>query len=681
MDEHNHLWRLAQWMALQPMWFRQHGASIDVWPGHLMELDIVVSRLDGFLHEHDLIAFEAFRMERGPGASVLLTVRLHEQDRTQELCEELESIVEWSVGMSRLVCGVCGERLGSVIEMKLLENAPKFAPVSKSSSGGFMQSENPWDRGTFKPKEEVLQDGWMRGEVERVLDDAMAKFPWLARHRRGLRVAPGHVFLLSDYAKLCEEVMTPAQLLLLEGFYFNSTRPSGPRAMVDPAGLTLSESQSMALMKHDGWAHSTMGMTCLMCAKPSVWNNRCALHQEAAGLFKGDRLEVRATPGLLKDLAEMLEESQLKHLTFERSEAHETKPQEQAQTPRREHNASPSIAPDQAISSPKDSRPKVCLMDAIGVLNKIVQYSKERQNGWAEPMAKAIDLNDERPLGVLPVDWQATMDRFERDFPNMRELSEVLRDHFALSALGDMRVKWPNVLLVGRPGIGKTEAARFLANAFGLPFETIDMASAQSGSALNGSEAYWSNAKPGRLFELLALGEVANPVVVLDELDKAKGDHRHDPLAGLYTLLEPRSAKEFKDLCVGLPMDASHVNWIATANDARGIPYPLLSRMTVLDVKAPSIDQMRTIAQNVHVRTLAEAPWGQHFETELSEDVLDVLSLSEPRALVKRLQQALGAAARDGRRAVAVRDIPRGDSRAVGFGFAAQPRGNTGPGR
>ena len=167
-------------------------------------------------------------------------------------------------------------------------------------------------------------------------------------------------------------------------------------------------------------------------------------------------------------------------------------------------------------------------------------------------------------------------------FPNFHELAELMRDHFALSSLGDGRVSWPAVLLVGPAGIGKTEAARWLADQLVLPFRVFDMASTQSSSPLAGSESFWSNSEPGQLFELLAYQPLANPVVVLDELDKASnGRPQYDPLAALYTLLEPPSARNFIDLSIrDFSIDASYVNWMAAANELEAILGPLRSRLT-----------------------------------------------------------------------------------------------------
>ena len=118
------------------------------------------------------------------------------------------------------------------------------------------------------------------------------------------------------------------------------------------------------------------------------------------------------------------------------------------------------------------------------------------------------------------------------------------------------------------------------------------------------------------VFELLAYQPLANPVMVLDELDKTDQQRQYDPLAALYTLLEPRSARDFIDLSIrDFSIDASHVNWIATANSIEGIPAPLLSRMTVLHVLALTPEQVAHIARQIYGRMRAESPWGHPLAT------------------------------------------------------------------
>ncbi|GGP22948.1 hypothetical protein GCM10010970_29480 [Silvimonas iriomotensis] len=161
------------------------------------------------------------------------------------------------------------------------------------------------------------------------------------------------------------------------------------------------------------------------------------------------------------------------------------------------------------------------------------------------------------------------------------------------------------------------------------------------------------------VFELLAYQPLANPVIVLDELDKTDQQRQYDPLAALYTLLEPRSARDFIDLSIrDFAIDASHVNWIATANSIESIPAPLLSRMTVLHVQAPTPEQVAHIARQMYGRMRAESPWGAGFTPRLDDRVVDKLKNLPPRTLGLALKRALGRAAREEREHIRVGDVP-----------------------
>lgn len=297
--------------------------------------------------------------------------------------------------------------------------------------------------------------------------------------------------------------------------------------------------------------------------------------------------------------------------------------------------------------------------------SRLAVFEKSRNEKDKASQAKSILAQieaaggDKRCLGLLPTAWESRLEACRARFPNFAVLLDFLGDHFALSARGDSRVFWPPILLTGAPGVGKTAVARWLADQLGLPFRVFDMASAQSSSALAGSDVFWSNSQPGHLFDLLTSERWANPVIVLDELDKVNGDVRFNPIASLYTLLERESARVFKDLSVPeFAIDASHVNWIATANDESQIPAPILSRMTVLHIDPPTSGQMRGIAQTVYEGLLKEASWGWSFDEPLDDAVLDTLVGYSPRALKRVLLQALGAAAKAGRAGIVAEDVP-----------------------
>ena len=119
------------------------------------------------------------------------------------------------------------------------------------------------------------------------------------------------------------------------------------------------------------------------------------------------------------------------------------------------------------------------------------------------------------------------------------------------------------------------------------------MSSLTAGWVLSGASSQWKNAKPGKVFDTFLNGDYANPVIVVDEIDKASGDGQYDPLGALYELLEIETATRFVDEFVELPIDASGAVWLATANDAARIPEPLLSRLTVYEIDAPDADGAR----------------------------------------------------------------------------------------
>ena len=123
----------------------------------------------------------------------------------------------------------------------------------------------------------------------------------------------------------------------------------------------------------------------------------------------------------------------------------------------------------------------------------------------------------------------------------------------------------PPVLLDGPSGVGKTVFVKELAKLWKTGFEAIDMASAQTNAALCGLDHSYVTSRPGALFTSLVLeGETANPVIFLDELEKARGDERYNCHNALLNLLQKHSAEKFKDLSLpGLPINASHVLWIA----------------------------------------------------------------------------------------------------------------------
>ncbi len=159
------------------------------------------------------------------------------------------------------------------------------------------------------------------------------------------------------------------------------------------------------------------------------------------------------------------------------------------------------------------------------------------------------------------------------------------------------------------------------------------------------------------MFDALVNGDYANPVIVVDEIDKAGSDTQYDPLGSLYTLLEHDTATEFVDEFVEVPIDASDVVWIATANDAHSIPSPILNRMNVYAIDPPDHEGSRRIARCIYDELRSEHAWGQAFPVELSDESLDRLARLKPREMRRVLLAAFGTAKLAGRNEVQPDDI------------------------
>lgn len=271
---------------------------------------------------------------------------------------------------------------------------------------------------------------------------------------------------------------------------------------------------------------------------------------------------------------------------------------------------------------------------------------------------------------IIKAQGSALLDRLNEMSPNFSLVTESIRRSLALAEAGQEALSFTPLLLLGETGIGKTHFARNLASLLGTGYELVPMSSLTAGWVLSGSSSQWKNAKPGKVASTLIDGKYANPVVIIDEVDKASGGDHYDPLGALYQLLETETAREFRDEFVGVPVDASNILWITTANDEGRIPKPILNRLNVFQIAPPDEAQSFAIAKSVYAATLAEHP-SSKFDPELTQDVLAKLAKLPARDMKKLLLDALGTAAMAGRRNLCPEDIhfsKRGsEKRRIGF--------------
>ena len=240
------------------------------------------------------------------------------------------------------------------------------------------------------------------------------------------------------------------------------------------------------------------------------------------------------------------------------------------------------------------------------------------------------------------------MERLFAELPNFTEVLEDIRKHLALCIDSNDSIELPPMLLLGGPGIGKTHFARKVAELLGTGFGFVPMSSLTAGWVLSGASSQWKNAKPGKVFDTFVNGEYANPVIVVDELDKASGDGQYDPLGALYELLEVKTATRFVDEFVELPIDASGAVWLATANDPAAFGAPL-DRLNVYEIDAPDAEGARSIALAIYREIRGSHDWGRSFPEAPSEPALDKLASLPPREMRRALHAAFGSAKLAGR--------------------------------
>ena len=235
-------------------------------------------------------------------------------------------------------------------------------------------------------------------------------------------------------------------------------------------------------------------------------------------------------------------------------------------------------------------------LEALGELPEEVRKAADRELSRLEKLPSAA-----AEYGVIRtyLEWILTLpwSTFTDDNLDLEHARGVLdADHFDLEKVKDRIIEYLAVAklrnqvsgqilcFVGPPGVGKTSLGHSIANALGRKFVRLSVGGVRDESEIRGHRRTYIGSMPGSIIRSIRDAESANPLLLIDEIDKMGADWRGDPASAMLEVLDPEQNRTFRDHYLDLPFDLSKVLFICTANTLDTIPGPLIDRMDVIQL-------------------------------------------------------------------------------------------------